>query len=78
MTLGILLELINAEKQGHQIIRRRMGGWSGLEYHDEVRLECCELSDFVIPEDDDGHLVVFYIKDVEDEWGNKLEQTEES
>lgn len=75
MTLGRLLELLEAEKQGHQIIRRRMGGWSGLEYLDEVKLECCELRDFVISEDDD-RLIVFYIKDIEDKWGNKLKQTE--
>lgn len=76
MTLGRLLELLEAEKQGHQVIRRTILKWCNYdERHEEVKIEDCDLKEFVDPEDDDVW-IVFYIKDIEDNWGEKLKQTE--
>lgn len=76
MTLGRLLELLEAEKQGHQVIRRTILKWRDYgDYEEEVKICECDLSEFVNPEDDDIW-VLFYIKGIEDECGNKLKQTE--
>ena len=62
MTLGHLLLLLDAEKQGHQIIRKTTIKWREYTEHcDEVKLSECDLSDF-INDDTDDVLIEFFIK----------------
>ena len=65
MTLGRLLELLNAEKQGHQIMKKTTLKWREYgERCEEVKLSECDLSDFV-NEDTDDVWIEFFIKHVE-------------
>lgn len=76
MTLGRLMELYQAEQQGKQIMLReyRCGYLEIYENIEEVKLSECELSKLVLEYDNDtlGYSYTFFIKDEEDEYGNKL------
>ncbi len=74
MTLGRLLELYQAEQQGKQIMmetRRSDGYYYSSTRIDEVKIADCELKDLVLDEQDDDSYS-FFIKDEEDENGDKL------
>lgn len=72
MTLGRLIELYQAEKDGKMIMCKtcRYGYFNSSTYTHEVKISEFELSD-LINEDDDRYSL-FYIKDEEDEYGNKI------
>lgn len=80
MTLGRLLELLNAEKQGHQIMKKSVYVHDFVVYAErktEIKLTECELQDLVSDGYNDKKFknVFFFIKDVEDECGDKLLKT---
>lgn len=75
MTLGRLIELYQAEQQGKQIMMRTYhhGYYSSHEYIEEVKITECELKDLALDEQGDSSYT-FFIKDEEDEFGDKLSQ----
>lgn len=75
MTLGRLMELYRAEQQGKQIMMRTRfsGYYNSHKYTEEVKITECELKDLVIDEQENTY-ISFYIKDEEDEYGNKLKE----
>lgn len=80
MTLGRLLELLEAEKQGHQIMRKSVYMHDFYVYAErktEIKLTECDLHELVFDGFDDKKFksIFFYIKDVEDEYGDKLLKT---
>lgn len=72
MTLGRLMELYQAEQQGKQIMVRE--SHSGLYFHNDiikkVRISEWQLNTLVLNDIDKSY--TFFIKDEEDEDGNKL------
>lgn len=75
MTLGRLMELYQAEKQGKQIMLRehQIGFPISSDRIIEVKLSECELSMFALKNDTDecGYTYTFFIKDEEDIYGVK-------
>lgn len=73
MTLGRLMELYQAEKQGKQIMMRtyRHGYYSSYEYISKVKITECELKGLVLDEQEDESYT-YFIKDEEDKYGCKL------
>lgn len=73
MTLGRLIELYQAEQKGKRIMMRvyRSGYLSSYENIQEVKITECELRDLVLSEQEDISYT-FFIKDEEDEYGNKI------
>ena len=73
MTLGRLMELYKAEQEGKQIMMRTnvVGFHCSREYIEEVKISEYELNDLVIT-DKPGIYYDFFIKDEEDEDGNKI------
>lgn len=73
MTLGRLIELYQAEKDGKTIMCKIY--YYGYTYTNsfthEVKISEIELSDLTNEEDDDRHSQ-FYIKDEENEYGDKI------
>ena len=77
MTLGRLMELYQAERQGKQIMMRTCyhGYYSFHEYTEEVKITECELKDLVLDVDEqENKSYTFFIKDEEDEYGTKLKE----
>jgi hypothetical protein len=74
MTLGRLMELYQAEQQGKQIMVRvfEHGYYESHEYISKIKLLDEELKDLVLGERDDDETYTYFIKDEEDEYGNKL------
>ena len=79
MTLGRLMELYQAEQQGKQIMVRvfENGYYESREYISKINLLDEELKDLVLDErydddDDTTYTYTYFIKDEEDEYGNKL------
>jgi hypothetical protein len=73
MVLGRLIEIYQAEQKGKQIMMRvyHSGYLSSYENIQEVKIIECELKDLVLDEQEDTSYT-FFIKDEEDEYGNKL------
>lgn len=73
MTLGRLMELYFAEQQGKQIMLReyRCGFFENYERITEVKISECDLSLF-IENTDTSYRYTFFIKDEEDEYGDKI------
>lgn len=73
MTLGRLMELYFAEKQGKQIMVReyRCGFFESYESITEAKITEYDLSYF-IENDDSLFSYIFFIKDEEDKYGNKI------
>jgi hypothetical protein len=73
MVLGRLIEIYQAEQKGKQIMMRvyHSGYLSSYENIQEVKITECELKDLVLDEQEDTSYT-FFIKDEEDEYGNKL------
>lgn len=77
MTLGRLMELYQAEQQGKQIMikEHNCGFFETYENIKEIKLSECELSKLVLEDTNDrGWSYTFFIKDEEDEYGNKLNE----
>ena len=74
MTLGRLMELYQAEQQGKQIMRKvsEYGYYESSSYISKINLLDEELKDLVLERDDDDTTYIYFIKDEEDEYGNKL------
>lgn len=76
MTLGRLMYLYQAEQQGKQIMMReyRCVYIESYERITEVKLSECELSTLILEDDTDNfdYSYTFFIKDEEDEYGDKL------
>ena len=74
MTLGRLMELYQAEQQGKQIMRKvsEYGYYESREYISKIKLADEELKDLVLNERDNDQTYTYFIKDEEDEYGNKL------
>lgn len=74
MTLGRLMELYQAEQQGKQIMLRvfECGYYESHEYISKIKLLDEELEDLVLDGRDDNKIYTYFIKDEEDEYGNKL------
>ena len=77
MTLGRLMELYQAEQQGKQIMLSAFEHRydESRHYITEVKLSDEELKDLVLDEqhdDDTTYSYHYFIKDEEDEYGNKL------
>ena len=81
MTLGRLMELYQAEQQGKQIMVRvfEHGYYESREYISKINLLDEELKDLVLErdDDDDDTTYTYFIKDEEDEDGNKLNHKNE-
>lgn len=79
MTLGRLMELYQAEQQGKQIMMReyRCGYLETYERITEVKITECELSTLALKYDTDelDFTYTYFIKDEEDEYGNKLSKS---
>ena len=73
MTLGRLMELYTAEQQGKQIMLREYhcGFFEAYEHITEVKITECDLSLF-IENTDTPYRYAFFIKDEEDEYGDKI------
>lgn len=73
MTLNRLNELFQAEQEGKQImIYRYSNEWhNSYEYTEEVKLCDCDLYDLICNNHGDV-TQIFYIKDEEDKFGNKV------
>ena len=73
MTLERLMELYQAEQQGKQIMVKvfEHGYYESREYISKINLLDEELNDLVFNERDDEKRI-YFIKDEEDEYGNKL------
>ena len=73
MTLGRLIELYKAEQEGKQIMMRTnvVGFHCSREYIEEVKISEYQLNDF-LSTDRNGIYYNFFIKDEEDENGNKI------
>lgn len=77
MTLGRLMELYQAEQQGKQIMLMvfEHNYYYSHDYISEVKLSDKELKDLVLNEQHEGGTTYsyhYFIKDEEDEYGNKL------
>ena len=74
MTLGRLIELYKAEQEGKQIMLRveHVGYLDSHKRIDEVKLSKFELKDLILDEEDDSYFFTFFIKNEEDENGNKI------
>lgn len=74
MTLGRLMELYTAEQQGKQIMLRRYrcGFFETYERITEVKIAECDFSLFVGGGDALDFNYTFFIKDEEDEYGDKI------
>ena len=70
MTLGRLIELYKAEQEGKQIMVR-VHHFGCYEHINEVKIIKIELKDLIIEEEEDVSCT-FFIKDEEDENGNKI------
>lgn len=73
MTLARLMELYQAEQQGKQIMMYYYNNkwYDSYERTEEVKLFECDLCD--LAHDNDGDVtMIFFIKDEEDKFGNKL------
>ncbi len=80
MTLGRLMELYQAEQQGKQIMVRvfEHGYYKSREYISKINLLDEELKNLVLERDDDTtYTYTYFIKDEEDEYGNKLNHKNE-
>ena len=68
------MELYQAEQQGKQIMRRVFvhGYYESREYISKIKLSGEELEDLVLERDGDDTTYTYFIKDEEDEYGNKL------
>ena len=73
MTLGRLIELYKAEQEGKQIMMRTnvVGFHCSREYIEEVKISEYQLNDF-LSTDRNGIYYNFFIKNEEDENGNKI------
>ena len=73
MTLGRLMELYQAEKQGKQIMMRThyRGYYDFNQFISEVKITECELKGLVLDEQE-NESYTYFIKDEEDEYGYKL------
>lgn len=79
MTLGRLMELYQAEQQGKQIMKSVFvqGYYESREYISKINLLDEDLKDLVLERDDDDTTYTYFIKDEEDECGNKLNHKNE-
>lgn len=83
MTLGRLMELYQAEQQGKQIMVRvfENGYYESREYISKINLLDEELKNLVLERDNDDddttYTYTYFIKDEEDEYGNKLNHKNE-
>ena len=73
MTLGRLMELYQAEQQGKQIMKREWhhGYYSFHEDISEIKLTECELKDLVLDKQE-NETYTYFIKNEEDEYGDKI------
>lgn len=72
MTLGRLMELYQAEQQGKQIMQKEYHPRYYYERITEVKISDCDLSTFVDDDSDDEFGYIYFIKDEEDKYGNKI------
>lgn len=73
MTLGRLMELYQAEKQGKQIMKRRcsIGIFASYQSIEEVKISDFELG-ALLSQEESGYCINFFIKDEEDKHGHKI------
>lgn len=73
MTLGRLMELYQAEQQGKQIMCKKLqyGYYSNHKEINEVTISDCDLGTFIF-NDTDNDYYIYFIKDEEDEYGDKI------
>ena len=73
MTLGRLMELYYAEKQGKQIMMRKsaIGFFASYQSIEEVKISDFEL-DALLSQEESGYCINFFIKDEEDKHGHKI------
>ena len=71
MTLGRLIELYKAEQEGKQIMKIEFNDYLSGKIIESVKISEYELNDLIIT-DKPGIYYDFFIKDVEDEDGNKI------
>ena len=73
MTLGRLMELYQAEKQGKQIMMRKssVGFFVSYQSIEEIKISDCELSS-LLSQEESGYYINFFIKDEEDKHGHKI------
>ena len=71
MTLGRLIELYKAEQEGKQIMKIEFNDYLSGKIIESVKISEYELNDLIIT-DKPGIYYDFFIKDEEDEDGNKI------
>lgn len=73
MTLGRLMELYQAEKQGKQIMMRKsaIGFFASYQSIEEVKISDFELG-ALLSQEEPGYCINFFIKDEEDKHGHKI------
>ena len=71
MTLGRLIELYKAEQEGKQIMKIEFNDYFSGKIIESVKISEYELNDLIIT-DKPGIYYDFFIKDEEDEDGNKI------
>ena len=71
MTLGRLIELYQAEQEGKQIMKIEFNDYLSGKIIESVKISEYELNDLIIT-DKPGIYYDFFIKDEEDEDGNKI------
>lgn len=73
MTLGRLMELYQAEKQGKQIMMRKsaIGFFASYQSIEEVKISDFELG-ALLSQEESGYCINFFIKDEEDKHGHKI------
>ena len=78
MTLGRLIELYQAEKQGKQIMMRKsaVGFFASYQSIEEVKISDFELGT-LLSQEEPGYCVNFFIKDEEDKYGHKINTIEQ-
>lgn len=71
MTLGRLIELYKAEQEGKQIMKIEFNNYFSGKIIEPIKISEYELNDLVITDKPDIYYD-FFIKDEEDEDGNKI------
>ena len=71
MTLGRLIELYKAEQEGKQIMKIEFNDYLSGKIIESIKISEYELNDLIIT-DKPGIYYDFFIKDEEDEDGNKI------
>ena len=71
MTLGRLIELYKAEQEGKQITKIEFNNYLSVKIIEPIKISEYELNDLVIT-DKPSIYYDFFIKDEEDEDGNKI------